>query len=78
MKSLTDKKLHTGSTAWGADHTSLRQYFEVEPSDVGRTKQNYLGFGRGGYMFKPSDVGKTLEEITEPNSSYNCFSFCRV
>lgn len=74
MKALeaTPRKV-VAANAWGRNDTTFRQTFEVESSDVGTTKSNYLGQGQPGYTFRGSDVGRVIEVITAPN--YMCWAF---
>lgn len=76
MKKLSEKRKVTAPNAWGRDDTSLRQAFQVEESDVGRTMDNYGGHRRPAYTFTRADVGRVIEVITySTNNNYCCWSF---
>jgi hypothetical protein len=76
MKPVTAKYTFTGSNAWGATSTSERQAFEVEASDVGTTREHYLGFNHRSYKFTHADVGRKIEHIYGGKHPYACWAFC--
>lgn len=61
MKQLTEPWWTTSPNAVGRDITSKRQRFEVEQSDVGRTKPHFGGYNYRDLTFSQRDVGKTIE-----------------
>lgn len=73
MKQIGYAQKVTRANAWGKDHTYLETTFEVEESDVGKARENYLGFGRPAYQFKPSDAGSEITIQSSPG--WTCWYF---
>lgn len=73
MKKLNEPRKVTLPDAWGRDSTTMRQNFEVEPEDAGRTKPNFLGYRYRDYTFTRNDVGRSIEVITAID--YECWAF---
>ena len=62
MRKIVEYQL-TAANGWGAQSTTTRQAFEVESSDVGITRPDYLGYNHREYTFTRSDVGRIVEHI---------------
>lgn len=76
MKRITEPRRHTGQNGLGHDCTTMRTAYVVEEKDVGKSKDNYLGYRQRGYTFTRLDVGRVLEVITEPGGGeYNCWAW---
>jgi hypothetical protein len=73
MKALTEKKRVTRKNAWGGDGTFDEQTFEIEESDIGAQKPNYLGHGHATYHIRKADVGRKINMQTSPG--WACWSF---
>ena len=71
MKQLTKPYKFTGTNGWGAQSTSTRQAFEVEPADVNTKMPNYLGYNHRVYTFKSDDIGRIVEHIAPPVPSWS-------
>lgn len=48
--------------------------FQVERSDVGRTREHYLGYKHKTYQFVQGDVGKVIE-VRSQGSGYTTWFF---
>lgn len=48
--------------------------FEVEPSDVGRDKDNRNGYQHATYRFRLLDVGRHIK-VSEQGARYTCWWF---
>lgn len=73
MKQLTEAKKVTLSNACGRDYTTMRQQFEVEPTDVGIKRDHYQGHNHKSYTFTRADVGRTIETMSA--IGYACWHF---
>ncbi|MEN7527899.1 hypothetical protein [Cupriavidus sp. DL-D2] len=74
MKAITEPKRERRATnCTGPDEWFTVQRFEVEASDAGSKKPNYLGHRHREYAFDRRDVGKKIEVITQPG--YECWGF---
>lgn len=73
MHQTTDKKSVTLPNAWGRDCTTIRQRFEIEASDIGKSRSDYLGHNRPARVFVRDDVGREIEVMTAPG--YHCWAF---
>lgn len=76
MKALDQPTLHEGTNGWGGTSRSYHQTFEVEASDVGATRENYRGFGHSSHKFTRTDVGKTIDVLTD-GTGWMCWTFGR-
>lgn len=75
MKKLSGpirKNLPTNCT--GSDEVFEISQFEVEPSDVGLTREHYLGYQHKAYKFVQGDVGKVIE-VRSQGSGYTTWFF---
>lgn len=64
----------TALNGLGHNSTCTHTDWQVEPQDVGQTRDNYLGFRHRTYMFTRQDVGKVIDVMTD-GSSWTCWSF---
>lgn len=62
MKRLTEPERKKVANAWGRDVDVVLTDYEVEASDVGRTKENYTANGPKSHTFTKSDIGRTIRE----------------
>jgi hypothetical protein len=75
MRPITEPvKLRKQTNCNGPEEVFTEQDFEVEASDVGRTRANYLGYRHATYQFASRDVGRQFRNTSQP-SGYTCWSF---
>lgn len=74
MKALGDKQIRTRANAWGRDHTTTTQQFEIEASDVGRRIDHWGGYHYKTLQVTQRDVGKVLEHMVD-DSGWQCWGF---
>lgn len=74
MKTLTKKESKNVKNAWGGYADVYYQNFEIEQSDVGQVKPNYLGYRHKDYKITGNDVGKTVCVMSD-GTGWNCWSF---
>jgi hypothetical protein len=60
----------------GHYHLNHFRRYQVEESDVGRTKPDYLGAGHENYQIKLSDIGRELI-VQSDNKGWTCWYFSR-
>jgi hypothetical protein len=74
VKALTeDEKVRAKNPLW-KDVVHYRQRFEIEQSDVGSTRDDYLAPKRPPKEFTQQDVGRQIEVLTAGGRT--CWSFC--
>lgn len=73
MKQITEPQTVTAANAWGRDTTFTKQTFELEESDVGQQKPNYLGCGYKSYLITRADVGRRI--CVQSSPGWQCWSF---
>lgn len=74
MKKITTPKRVTSANALGRMVIYIEQFFEVEESDVGVTRPNYLGHGYSNHRFTESDVGRHIHHQYD-GTGWSCWSF---
>lgn len=74
MKALNEKVWHLDSNAWGTTVGTFWQEFEIEESDVGTSRPNYVGFNRPAITFLNGDVGRQITVYTD-NSHWTCWAW---
>lgn len=74
MKRLTQPETRRGANAWGQSSVSIHELFEIEESDVGRTRENYRGFGHSSHRFSLRDVGRVIDIISD-GTGWTCWFF---
>ena len=75
MKHLTAPKAVSRSTnCGGPEQPFWEQTLEVEAEDVGRSRPDYLGYGRPGYFFTKADVGRHIIS-SQQGPEYKCWWF---
>lgn len=60
MKVLSRTPYTEVSNAWGRPVRQRELRMEIEPADVGKTRQHFMGFNHGWTTFTAADVGKTI------------------
>ena len=65
MIQRTEPEHRIATSAWGNDLSVNVTRFEIEESDVGTKRDNYLGYGHQVYFFKQSDLGRLIEVHTD-------------
>jgi len=78
MKQISEPvRVQKSTNCGGTDEWFLVQDFEVEPEDVGREKDHYLGYRHIIYRFRLADVGRQIQ-VTSQGGGYTCWSFLNV
>lgn len=73
MKLIGETETVTAPNAWGRNITATHTHYEVEQDDIGRARQHYLGYNNASYIFKPSDLGKTIDNMHYEGFTSWCF-----
>lgn len=74
MKQLTKPKKVTAKNGLGGYSTTMHTEFEVEATDVGSTRDNFLGYRHRSYQFQRSDVGRHIQVQTD-GTGWTCWYF---
>lgn len=74
MKKLDEPHNVTARNAWGGYNTVKHQHFQVEECDIGRNRENYLGYRHRDYVLQRSDVGRTINTMWD-GTGWCCWSF---
>lgn len=74
MKQLTEKVCKLETLLVGGQDMICRQRFEVEESDIGVVRPHYGGHNYKALKFTRSDVGKSIEVMTD-GRGWTCWGF---
>lgn len=78
MKPITDKETVDTVNAWGNSISYQRQTFQIEESDVGKSRPNYLGYcQRAPHSFKPEHVGRRIIVMTD-DTHWTCWLWADI
>lgn len=64
------------ATNWRSEETFKVERFEIEKEDVRTVHSNYLGYKHGKHVILESDVGRIIEETSQPGG-YTCWYFVK-
>lgn len=82
MKALDQRTRVIASNAWGGNGDHFRQHFEIEESDVGRSRNDHRASPNHNpsvnphYVFKQSDVGRCI--CVQEEGNWHVFHFAEV
>jgi hypothetical protein len=77
MKAISEPvRIQKSTNCGGTNEWFLEQDFEVEPEDVGKEKDHYLGYRYSLYRFRQADVGRQIQVTSQPG--YTCWVFLNV
>lgn len=65
MKALTERTCKREHSWVGGGYVMCRQRWEIEASDVGHERRDYLGKSHAIHKFVEADVGKEIEVCTD-------------
>jgi hypothetical protein len=74
MKQLTEYVRVNATNAWGRPSTHMEAVFEIEASDVGVTRDHYLGHNHRSVVFSYGDVGRQIVNMRD-GTGWTCWSF---
>lgn len=74
MKQIGESKRVTANDAWGSAVTTTHTVFEIEESDVGKFRDNYLGYCHRRVKLERKHVGKTITVFTD-GTGWTCWAF---
>lgn len=76
MKAISSTNERRATNCGGPEETFKVERFLIEKDDVRTVHSNYLGYKRGKHVINESDVGRTIEEVSQ-GSSYMCWYFVK-
>lgn len=74
MKQIGEPKRVTANDAWGHTVRTTHTVFEIEESDAGIFRDNYLGYCHRRVLLERKHVGKTITVYTD-GTGWACWTF---